>query len=68
VRAHDQPGLLFAVTQTLAAYGLDVRTARVETLGAEVVDAFYVTDAAGGPLPPDAAEAVRRAVEESLAS
>jgi [protein-PII] uridylyltransferase len=68
VRAHDQPGLLFTVTQTLAEHGLDVRTARIETLGAEVVDAFYLTDRTGGPLSPGAAEAVRRAVEEALAS
>ncbi len=67
VRAHDQPGLLFTVTQTLAEHKLDVRSARIETLGAEVVDAFYVTDQRGAPLPPDRAEAVRRAVEQALA-
>jgi [protein-PII] uridylyltransferase len=66
VRAHDRPGLLFTVTRVLAAEGLDVRSARVETLGAEVVDAFYVTDRGGRPLVPDRAEAVRRAVEEAL--
>jgi [protein-PII] uridylyltransferase len=66
VRAHDRPGLLFTVTRVLAAEGLDVRSARVETLGAEVVDAFYVTDRSGRPLAPDGAEAVRRAVEEAL--
>jgi [protein-PII] uridylyltransferase len=66
VRAHDRPGLLFTVTRVLAADGLDVRSARVETLGAEVVDAFYVTDRGGRPLPADRAEAVRRAVEEAL--
>jgi [protein-PII] uridylyltransferase len=66
VRAHDRPGLLFTVTRVLAAEGLDVRSARVETLGAEVVDAFYVTDRGGRPLTSDRAEAVRRAVEEAL--
>jgi [protein-PII] uridylyltransferase len=66
VRAHDRPGLLFTVTRMLAAEGLDVRSARVETLGAEVVDAFYVTDRSGRPLPPDRAEAVRRSIEEGL--
>jgi [protein-PII] uridylyltransferase len=66
VRAHDRPGLLFTVTRVLAAEGLDVRSARVETLGAEVVDAFYVTDRGGRPLVPERAEAVRRAVEEAL--
>ena len=67
VRAHDRPGLLFAVTRALAAEGLDVRSARVETLGAEVVDAFYVTDRGGRTdLQPERAEAVRRAIEEAL--
>ncbi len=66
VRAHDRPGLLFTVTKVLATEGLDVRAARVETLGAEVVDAFYVTDRGGRVLAPDRAESVRRAVEEAL--
>jgi [protein-PII] uridylyltransferase len=66
VRAHDRPGLLFTVTRVLAAEGLDVRSARVETLGAEVVDAFYLTDRGGRPLAAERAEAVRRAVEEAL--
>jgi [protein-PII] uridylyltransferase len=66
VRAHDQPGLLFTVTQTLAEHELDVRSARIETLGAEVVDAFYVTDQRGEPLSPGRAETVRRAVEEAV--
>src|SRR5450755_759508 len=66
VRAHDRPGLLFTVTRVLAAEGLDVQSARVETLGAEVVDAFFVTDRGGRPLAPERAEAVRRAVEEAL--
>ena len=30
--------------------GLNVRAARVETLGAEVVDVFYVTEEDGAPL------------------
>ena len=66
VRAHDAPGLLFRVARILAAEGLDVRAARVETLGAEAVDAFYLTDADGHPLPAERAEAVRLAIEESL--
>jgi [protein-PII] uridylyltransferase len=47
VRAHDAPGLLWRVGRALGECGLDVRAARVETLGAEVVDVFYVTDGDG---------------------
>jgi [protein-PII] uridylyltransferase len=47
VRAHDRIGLLYRLTRALADAGLDVRSARMTTLGAEVVDAFYVTDGTG---------------------
>jgi [protein-PII] uridylyltransferase len=50
VRAHDAPGLLWRVGRALGEGGLDVRAARVETLGAEVVDVFYVTAGDGAPL------------------
>jgi [protein-PII] uridylyltransferase len=63
VRAHDAPGLLWRVGRALGECGLDVRAARVETLGAEVVDVFYVTDGDGKPL---AGEDVRRAIVHSV--
>jgi [protein-PII] uridylyltransferase len=50
VRAHDAIGLLHRLTRALTDAGLDVRSARVSTLGAEVVDAFYVTDRDGSPV------------------
>jgi [protein-PII] uridylyltransferase len=50
VRAHDAIGLLHRLTRALAEAGLDVRRARMSTLGAEVVDAFYVVDADGKPV------------------
>ena len=50
VRAHDAPGLLWRVGRALGECGLNVRAARVETLGAEVVDVFYVTEEDGAPL------------------
>jgi [protein-PII] uridylyltransferase len=63
VRAHDAPGLLWRVGRALGECGLDVRAARVETLGAEVVDVFYVTDSDGKPL---AGEDLRRATVHSV--
>jgi [protein-PII] uridylyltransferase len=43
LRAADAPGLLYRVTSVLASLDVDVRLARVSTLGADVVDAFYLT-------------------------
>ena len=48
VRAPDSVGLLHRVTKALADLGLDIRHARVQTLGDEVVDSFYVRESAGG--------------------
>ena len=50
VRAHDGPGLLWRIGRALGECGLDVRAARVETLGAEAVDVFYVAGADGCPV------------------
>jgi [protein-PII] uridylyltransferase len=47
VRAPDRIGTLYRITRVLADLGLDIRSAMVATVGHEVVDAFYVVDAAG---------------------
>jgi [protein-PII] uridylyltransferase len=44
VRAPDGLGVLHRITAVLTEHGLDVRTAHISTLGADVVDAFYVAD------------------------
>jgi [protein-PII] uridylyltransferase len=61
LRAADSAGLLHRVTAALERCGLDVRGARVSTLGGAAVDAFYLVGADGAPVTdPD----VRRAVTE----
>ena len=66
VRAVDEVGLLHRVTRALFDCDLDVVSARVSTIGTEVVDAFYVRDADGGKVSDPAAladlEAAVRAV------
>jgi len=47
LRAPDEVGLLHRVTQALFDCALDVVSARVSTIGPEVVDAFYVRTAGG---------------------
>jgi [protein-PII] uridylyltransferase len=52
-RGEDEIGLLCRITAALERAGLDVRSARVSSVAGAVVDAFYVTDAAGRPIPPE---------------
>ena len=63
VRATDGVGVLHRIAQALEACGLDIRTAHICTLGADVVDAFYVVGPDGGKLvDPQLRAAVQRAV------
>ncbi|MFJ5558450.1 [protein-PII] uridylyltransferase [Streptomyces sp. NPDC093250] len=66
VRAQDAPGLLFRMGRALEDAGVRVRSAHVSTLGANAVDAFYVTQEQGVPLPDEEAVAVARKLEEAL--
>jgi [protein-PII] uridylyltransferase len=62
VRAGDRAGLLYRLTAALAAEGLDVTSARVETFGGDAVDVFYLANPSGTPLDGEQ----RRRIEESL--
>ncbi|MFF0788671.1 [protein-PII] uridylyltransferase [Streptomyces spiralis] len=66
VRAQDAPGLLFRIGRALEEAKVRVRSAHVSTLGANAVDAFYVTGPAGDPLPEEEAASVARRLEEAL--
>ncbi|WP_380285259.1 [protein-PII] uridylyltransferase [Kitasatospora purpeofusca] len=66
VRAHDAPGLLHRIGRALDGAGVRVRTAHVSTLGAEAVDAFYLTDEVGRPLCARRAGEVAAAVRAAL--
>ncbi|MFG3550011.1 [protein-PII] uridylyltransferase [Streptomyces sp. NPDC047725] len=66
VRAQDAPGLLFRIGRALEGAGVRVRSAHVSTLGANAVDAFYVTGAEGARLPGEEAGEVVRVLEDAL--
>ncbi|UZI28421.1 [protein-PII] uridylyltransferase [Streptomyces sp. VB1] len=66
VRAQDAPGLLHRIGNALEGSAVRVRSAHVSTLGANAVDAFYVTGTDGEPLSQDRAAEVAREVEKAL--
>ncbi|NIR35572.1 MAG: ACT domain-containing protein [Actinobacteria bacterium] len=47
VRGPDSIGLLYRITRAMADLDLDIVSAKIQTLGDDVVDSFYVRDAAG---------------------
>ena len=63
VRAPDRIGTLYRITRVLAHLGLDIKSAKVATVGHEVVDAFYVVDTDGAKVTDDGRVA---AIEEAL--
>ncbi len=58
LRAADSPGLLYRVASALDDAGAQVRAARISTLGADVVDAFYLVGAWAGDAERERIEAV----------
>jgi [protein-PII] uridylyltransferase len=63
VRAPDRVGTLYRITQALSDLHLDIRHAKVATLGHEVVDSFYVAGADGAKVADgDQAREIERAV------
>ncbi|WP_329062940.1 [protein-PII] uridylyltransferase [Streptomyces sp. NBC_01429] len=66
VRAQDAPGLLHRIGHALETAAVRVRSAHVSTLGANAVDAFYVTTERGRPLPAADAAELASAVETAL--
>ncbi|MEY4044013.1 MAG: protein-PII uridylyltransferase GlnD [Actinomycetota bacterium] len=67
VRAPDQLGVLHRITKAMADLGLDIRHARVLTLGNEVVDSFYVCENGGGKVTDRShRDEITRAILHSL--
>ena len=67
VSAADRRGLLYGITHLLHERGIDIHLAKVDTIGPEVVDAFYIRRANGLRIDDaDEMERLRRAVLEVL--
>ncbi len=59
----DRPGLLYELTRALGELDVDIRSAKIHTMGVDVVDTFYVTDSRGQPI---ADPEFRREIHRSL--
>ena len=69
MQARDGIGVLYRITQALLECDLDIVSAKVQTLGADAVDAFYVRDRDGNKVADSAYLAeIERAILHALAS
>jgi [protein-PII] uridylyltransferase len=67
VKCPDRVGLLYMITRTLSAQGLDIASARIATEIDQAYDTFYVTDRQGRRLEDESAMArVRESLEDAL--
>jgi [protein-PII] uridylyltransferase len=67
VQAADGIGVLYRITRAIAELELDIRSAKVQTMGTQVVDSFYVRDSAGHRRWEGSQPAWRAEVRPSLA-
>ena len=67
VKCPDRLGLLYLITRTLSACGLDIGSARIATEIDQAYDTFYVHDGQGRRVEdPEALERLRQALEQKL--
>lgn len=69
IRVPDGPAVLYQLSAALTAYGVNIRSAKVATLGHEVVDVFYVQQPADVPrqLTPAEIEELRELLKTVIA-
>ena len=66
VQAADSVGLLHRITRALAELELDIRSAKVSTVGPQAVDAFYVRHGDGKLVDEELLREVQRAVQHAI--
>jgi [protein-PII] uridylyltransferase len=63
----DRPGLLLDVGEVFLRCGIDIKTAKIVTIGERAEDVFFVTDTDDAPLTAEQCAQLRAALEAKLA-
>jgi len=66
VHTLDRIGLLYAIAGAIAELELDIVVARIQTVGHEVTDVFYVRDRRDGPLDDDQIAELELAIRSAI--
>lgn len=67
VRAADRVGLLYEIARALWEHGVSTHVSKIDSLGNEIIDTFYVESAAGGKLDEAQLARVANALYRTLA-
>ncbi len=67
VHTEDRIGVLYRLTEILSRMGLDIVSAKIQTIANEVVDTFYVTGANGPVLSEEHQREIELALRHGLA-
>jgi [protein-PII] uridylyltransferase len=64
---YDRIGLLYDITSTLTALGIDIALSKISTKADQVADVFYIVDRDGGKIAsPERQEEIRQALLASI--
>lgn len=66
VMAPDQIGLLYTITHTLWQNGINTHVSKIDSVGNQVVDTFYIEDITGGKISPEKAALITTALHKIL--
>lgn len=66
VMAPDQIGLLYTITHTLWQNGINTHVSKIDSVGNQVVDTFYIEDIKGGKISPEKAATIITALHQIL--
>lgn len=66
ISAEDRIGLLYEIASALENSGVDIQLSKIDSVGTQVVDTFYVEELSGGALSPQRAQEVKTSLERVI--
>jgi [protein-PII] uridylyltransferase len=58
--------LLYEIASALENSGVDIQLSKIDSVGTQVVDTFYVEELSGGALSPERAQEVKTSLERVI--
>lgn len=66
ISAPDRIGLLYEIARTLSEHDVDIRLSKIDSVGTQVVDTFYLETFDGAKLAPETVAAIRGSLHDVI--